>query len=282
MQAQELFPEVVISAFPKSDADWLSLPQGDHYLNFPLAHLSAREHYLLTWLRKDQSELTPEPSAWYRYLMEGKGAVPLDLATYQWLHLEHQAPLTPSQSDALAHLLGQVAAVLHLSPHRTCFLWDGLASDDPFSLLRDILPTLESDFDMSFTFLLGNRWPKEKADQLPAYFAEESQLFSAYLKEQPPHQVLSFAQLMLWSLTHGLAFSHIRSHFAHLIQEDSFGAAMIETLWRQQGNLVQTAQALYIHRNSLQYRLEKFYQQSGLNLKLLDDLAFAHLLPTLS
>ncbi|MDV6872815.1 PucR family transcriptional regulator, partial [Pseudomonas aeruginosa] len=45
----------------------------------------------------------------------------------------------------------------------------------------------------------------------------------------------------------------------------------------EHGNLVQTAQRLYIHRNSLQYKLDKFAQQSGLHLKQLDDLAFAHL-----
>ncbi|MDY5974851.1 helix-turn-helix domain-containing protein, partial [Streptococcus hyovaginalis] len=34
----------------------------------------------------------------------------------------------------------------------------------------------------------------------------------------------------------------------------------------------------FIHRNSLQYRLDKFYQATGLNLKVLDDLALAYLI----
>ncbi|MEW6856032.1 helix-turn-helix domain-containing protein [Streptococcus iniae] len=41
--------------------------------------------------------------------------------------------------------------------------------------------------------------------------------------------------------------------------------------------MVQTAQRLFIHRNSLQYKLDKLLAQSGLNLKNLDDLAFVHL-----
>ncbi|MFD3021264.1 helix-turn-helix domain-containing protein, partial [Streptococcus agalactiae] len=36
--------------------------------------------------------------------------------------------------------------------------------------------------------------------------------------------------------------------------------------------------ALFIHRNSLQYKLDKFTQSSGLNLKILDDLAYAYLI----
>ncbi|WP_218654383.1 helix-turn-helix domain-containing protein, partial [Streptococcus pluranimalium] len=49
-------------------------------------------------------------------------------------------------------------------------------------------------------------------------------------------------------------------------------------MWQEHGNLVQTAQRLFIHRNSLQYRLDKCYQATGLNLKDLDDLALAYLL----
>lgn len=52
---------------------------------------------------------------------------------------------------------------------------------------------------------------------------------------------------------------------------------LVEALWDSHGNLVQTAQSLYIHRNSLQYKLDKVYRQTGLQLKQLDDLAFAYL-----
>ena len=53
---------------------------------------------------------------------------------------------------------------------------------------------------------------------------------------------------------------------------------IIVAMWQEQGNLAKTAQSLYIHRNSLQYKLEKFRLLSGLNLKNLDSLAFCYLL----
>ncbi|MEE1325633.1 MAG: helix-turn-helix domain-containing protein, partial [Streptococcus sp.] len=53
---------------------------------------------------------------------------------------------------------------------------------------------------------------------------------------------------------------------------------IIMTMWQEQGNLAKTAQNLYIHRNSLHYKIEKFRLLSGLNLKNLNDLAFSYLL----
>lgn len=72
-------------------------------------------------------------------------------------------------------------------------------------------------------------------------------------------------------------FLALTRQFHQFLSPQSDMADVVHALWSEHGNLVQTAQRLYIHRNSLQYKLDKFAQQSGLHLKQLDDLAFAHL-----
>ncbi|NRE28611.1 Fis family transcriptional regulator, partial [Enterococcus faecalis] len=49
-------------------------------------------------------------------------------------------------------------------------------------------------------------------------------------------------------------------------------------LWKNQGNISSTAKDLFMHRNTLHYRLEKFFEQTGLSLKKMDDLIFCYLL----
>ena len=45
----------------------------------------------------------------------------------------------------------------------------------------------------------------------------------------------------------------------------------ISTLFENELNIADTAKALFIHRNTLVYRLEKFQKQTGLDLKSFDD-----------
>ena len=53
---------------------------------------------------------------------------------------------------------------------------------------------------------------------------------------------------------------------------------IISALWKNQGNISSTAKDLFMHRNTLHYRLEKFFEQTGLSLKKMDDLIFCYLL----
>ena len=48
-------------------------------------------------------------------------------------------------------------------------------------------------------------------------------------------------------------------------------------MWRNQGNLSKAAADLYLHRNTLQYRIDRFFDATGLSLKNMDDLALAYL-----
>ncbi|WP_313095042.1 helix-turn-helix domain-containing protein, partial [Streptococcus parasuis] len=52
--------------------------------------------------------------------------------------------------------------------------------------------------------------------------------------------------------------------------------AIIEALWEEGAVLTKAAQKLYIHRNTLQYRLDKWQEMTGLQLKDLNDLAICH------
>lgn len=46
--------------------------------------------------------------------------------------------------------------------------------------------------------------------------------------------------------------------------------------WEEGAVLTKAAQKLYLHRNTLQYRLDKWQEMTGLQLKDLNDLAICH------
>ena len=52
----------------------------------------------------------------------------------------------------------------------------------------------------------------------------------------------------------------------------------VEALWDAHGNVSKASQKLFLHRNTLQYRIDRFAEQTGLNVKDMNDLTLCHLL----
>lgn len=60
---------------------------------------------------------------------------------------------------------------------------------------------------------------------------------------------------------HGFSFNNLSTESTNTIK----------TLFDNGLNIAETARALYLHRNTLVYRLEKFHKESGMDLRLFDD-----------
>ena len=83
-------------------------------------------------------------------------------------------------------------------------------------------------------------------------------------------------------LERGFSVSNSREEFMTSLKEafdlDQEIKEIIKTLWLNQGNITSTSKELYIHRNTLQYRLDKFYERYGLSLKEMKNLTLCYLL----
>nr|WP_240330085.1 MULTISPECIES: helix-turn-helix domain-containing protein [unclassified Facklamia] len=62
-----------------------------------------------------------------------------------------------------------------------------------------------------------------------------------------------------------------------IIRQNNEYSSLIQALFEHQGNLSQAAEQLYIHRNTLTYRLQKFYKETGMQLQHLPDLVICYL-----
>lgn len=277
MDLKKYFPEIEKGQFPKSDSEWISIQDGEDYLHFPKHSLSDREKILLEELGVETSQAEKSKSAWHNYLVDGKGHIPEELTAFQFIYIEHAESLEQELIEILSSILGDVKGQIAISQKRTAFMMSADSNQDYFIILTDILPTLESDFGQAFRVFIGNQWSQDNSVSLPSYFEEENVLFSSYLHKKGDKQVVQFSELMLWSLLSNNFPKAIENYFNHCLIQNKDMSDMVVAMWQSQGNLVQSAQKLYIHRNSLQYKLDKLKVQSGLNLKKLDDLAFAYL-----
>ena len=60
--------------------------------------------------------------------------------------------------------------------------------------------------------------------------------------------------------------SKLIKSYIELIKQNEM-EVIIQELWNELGNVSSAAKTLFLHRNTLKYRIEKFQEQSGFNLK---------------
>lgn len=278
MNLRDLFPEAVVNQETGQGPEWLTLPLDGQFIHFPLETLSQREQALLNLQESQPALQSSVQDVWHQFLVQKKGGLPTKLERVQLLYLEHGIPLSSDLLDLFYGLLPHLTALVELHATRTLLVLDQTIPFEVEALIQDILPAVESDFGTKLTIFFGNSWTKLQAEELRQVFDSEYQLFSDFVPLKGSEQTISFAKMALWARSGQLNLGVIPEKIRHYIDDSKDMADIIEAMWASQTNLVQTAQKLFMHRNSLQYKLDKFHGLSGLNLKNLDDLAFCHLL----
>lgn len=133
---------------------------------------------LLTIKQTTISASRVSENPWYQYLVQKKGSLPQEYKRLQMIYIDHQYRLPEELVDFLATLLPNMITEVSLSDNRTILLLDQSELIEVEELVKDVLPTLESDFGIKLTVFFGNSWSKLQANDLQAYFDEETKLFS--------------------------------------------------------------------------------------------------------
>ncbi|CYV83546.1 TPA: helix-turn-helix domain-containing protein [Streptococcus suis] len=267
------FPQAKLS----QEADAHSLALGDgRYLNLADADLTERERYLLSLLARPQDQKPSSP--WLSYL-QGQGSLPQAVEAMQFIHV-HLWSQKEAQLDAwqtmMTDLLPSQVVQVQLTAQDYLFILEQGTWTDYQTLLADTLSALEFDFGLRLTLFVGQVWPKYVSDHWPRLYQAEAQLFAHWRARYQQSAVLSFSQLFLWGQGRaGLEFGMIKASMLQLIDQQDM-QDIILALWTEGAVVTKTAQILYIHRNTLQYRLDKWQDLTGLQLKDLTDLSFCY------
>ncbi|MGV2940658.1 PucR family transcriptional regulator [Mesobacillus sp. LC4] len=137
--------------------------------------------------------------------------------------------------------------------------------------LFSIASTLESDFYVKISFYIGKF--QKVSSQLPHFFEQEKQVFAELTQHTTRDVVYTFEKAFPMLLASNLP-DHLKEIMkASILQafsEDKELMTTIKVFLENNSNASLSAKKLYVHRNTLQYRLDKFMEKTGINLKDLD------------
>lgn len=275
MVFSELFPNAFVSNEAFADKNVLVIPYHQGFLHLPKVSLTEREMALIEFLSPSDEVVIDNP--WLSFL-QGDTSLPITETNLQFIYLNHPSSLTRDLKQLLEDIFSNHLLVTELFPHQTLLVLDASTSQNSADIIKDLLPTIESDFGVSLKAFIGNAWIGFSEQELQSILSSEYAVFQEFQEAHAQQLVTTFAQSLLWAMAKKKETTKLNQTLRALVDKVRDGRELVAAMWQEHGNLVQTAQRLFIHRNSLQYRLDKFYQVTGLNLKFLDDLTLAYLL----
>ncbi|MBF1739409.1 MAG: helix-turn-helix domain-containing protein [Streptococcus sp.] len=274
---REWFPHAEVTDQANPPAGYVAIPlQAHQWLLLKEEELTEREKQLISWLGGEE-EVTPNP--WYRYLIDGRGEAPQVIKKMQlvYCHISHStAEGTASWLEMMQTLLPNFRATLQLSGQDYVLILDQDQSLPVADILKDTVSAMEYDFNIRLSILVGQVWTESKDGKVSPVIRAEQAVFRAWIREG--HQgVYRFSQLYLWGIEQAdLDLTPIKTSLHQLIESQDQLQDIIVALWDNGAVVTKAAQQLYLHRNSLQYKIDKWEELTGLQLKNLTDLALCY------
>lgn len=186
----------------------------------------------------------------------------------------HFKGINQNPSEELFMILSDFFSALDIfkvSDNTGLIIVDGFPEhfDDEF---LEILDLITHDLNLKLEFLIGNIHTTSK--ETPVTFKKEHE----YLKHlDEKFQYLSQIYIEK-TLPQTIELELLYPSVYELIKKDHEIQDMIQKLWETDGNVAQSASELYIHRNTLIYRLNKFQEDTQLDLKNSNDRLIGYLL----
>ena len=272
------FPQAQIVDQPVDKEGYLTLPvSSNQWVLLEEAGLSEREKQLVALLTKQEQTISLNP--WYSYLIEGKGQAPQNFKKLQlvYCHLSYyQQENLISWLDMMKTLFPNCETVLQVGAQDYLFVLQQDKYTSVRSILTDTLEAVEYDFGVRLSIMLGQVWSQTGYQALSDLIKAERDLFKNWWRQG--HQGFhTFSQLYLWSMGERIVDLRVVKEYLHqmIVDQDQI-QEIILSLWENSAVLTKTAQQLYLHRNSLQYKIDKWEELTGLQLKELTDLTLCY------
>ncbi|WP_077617116.1 PucR family transcriptional regulator [Bacillus sinesaloumensis] len=255
---------------------WFSVDTGT-FFGIKKERLSTKEASLLSSLftpyGSHVNDMTDSQAFWYNFLYYQQGNLAIDQFSFsqcRFIQFHAEQPITDQ--------LEFQEAIQALLPMNTIFLWESDSSgvliesrneetiDD--ILYEEITVTLTSDFYTDLRLFIGQTYPL--SNDLPRLFQTEKEWFQKGRLFLHKQKVYRLHDIFPFLLLEGMG-TNFRNQLKNVIPEElQNDLELLETVkvfFESDLNVSNAAKRLYMHRNSLQYRIEKFTEKTGIDIK---------------
>lgn len=279
-QLQQKYPSAHLT-YSQNQEHLIYWQYEEQYLAIDASELSQSDtDFISIFLNQSPLLLTKTHSTWYDILYTNQTTIPIT-GTYRCIQFQLDDSLqTADQAnwlDQFKTAFTNIVDAFFTRSDRGILVQQQSTNNINYRDLKEFSQLFQDDFSQNITFYLGQFLPV--SPQFSQHFHWEKTLFQFKQTHATLDSVNNLANSILpYLLAHGLHDCLPLEICYQTCQQQEQWQHLVTTLWKQQGNLSATAKLLYIHRNTLQYRIDRFEEETSLQLREPDDLLLAYLL----
>ncbi|WP_019240355.1 MULTISPECIES: PucR family transcriptional regulator [Bacillus] len=262
----------------ESAHDYFWVSENGNSIGIPIKQLTVQEKRLLTMLFQSSDQAfnfnkSEQQLNWYQFFSQGKQ---LPITNWSKIRLIYFS----ISSSSFTHSDIEEAFLSFFSED-SLLIWENQNSGYiienysyeivPFEELKEIISAFESDFFVKLFLFAGSF--HEVNEELLFHNMMEKKCFTIGLQQLPNHRVHSIRTLFPHLLSNGIV-SEKDWYIYEILGDTANDTEMIHTIKTYltlNRNATLTAKQLFIHRNSLQYRIDKFTEKTDLDIKNFHD-----------
>lgn len=211
---------------------------------------------------------TPSQLKWKK-ILSGENNVN-EQGFYRFIHFFSKQPIFDhnSFSEAVSGLFPEEAILLLNEDNKSGVIIETSKqefNDTPYEALKD---TLSTDFYIDLSIYIG-LFQTDRAMAKEIYDREKNDFLGVkgYLQPKAVYTIADLLPLMLLHNASPDTRKTLTGLLAEWMEEDRETLHTIKVFVECNMNISLAAKKLYIHRNSLQYRVDKFFDRTGIDVK---------------
>lgn len=252
--------------FDEAERNWLAIPK---------INLTEKELNLLQMLYEQVNiptvALTSLSKKWYEFLLSNGSIPSLNYEShfrFIQFHIKGHGVDQEEIESAIKGFFSDEVQIIWEDIHSGIVIEESRQLSLTESELTSIADTLESDFYVKVSFYIGKLYPY--SSHLRTQFQQEKAYFEFAKKNLTTTNIMTFEKIFPAFVAFNLP-NHIKdkvnTELSTVFSEDPELYITIKVFLENNLNASLTAKKLYIHRNTLQYRLDKFIERTGVQLK---------------
>ena len=265
-----LYPEAKLNAEPTDDS-YITITYKDERISIPKKQLSKSEIKLLELIGAS-NKVTKSNNPWVNFF-NGLSNAPADISyPLQFLYLRIQGDFDfQIWSETCISAIPELIELVDYDNGLVIGLVKDNSNNNLLMEMNEITGTLDIDFEITTSGMLGQLITAESS--IYEIFQLENSLLEKVDEKHIEQNILPIANILL-EIEVKDRFKDLPylKHSFNNLKVNSDMLDTIQAMFEKQGNLSQAADSLFIHRNTLLYRINKFQKDTGFNLQYLPDL----------
>lgn len=257
---------------------WYTTPAGETF-GIDTTSVDTQEITLLDIIL-EKTEIQPvllneREQQWLNYLSHADEKEPIfQTDHFRFIHFStsHEIENTAELNEIFLH---------SFSDHQIIIIWknnqDGLIieffNDLPIETddFEELSAALTADFFINVHFFVGTKLSNITTAR--QQYNWEEKCFTVMKNHSPSQHVTYYHQATPYLLLEHVPMEALQKISSHLIKEVNLDKELIKTIqvyFKNNLNTTLAAKELFMHRNTLQYRIDKFIEKTGIDIKHFD------------